>query len=108
MTTRDAVQYAGIFTVILAPFLPNTTDIIVFCIGALVLLAGILYKPRRAVMYVADPPVARDDGRFYVPVRRVVAFGEGCSPIVLRVASDAFPEAREAEEFAKWVERRLN
>lgn len=47
----------------------------------------------------AGEPVARDDGRFYVPLIRWP--GEaGLSDIVARVASDAFRELKHAQTFA--------
>jgi hypothetical protein len=44
-------------------------------------------------------PVAREDGRYYVPVLRNEPSGE-LSKIVLRIASDAFVEVEDAIDFA--------
>lgn len=51
---------------------------------------------------VAGDKVARDDGRFYVPVNRAEPV-EGLSPTVLRIASDAFGTIENAEAFADGV-----
>lgn len=55
-------------------------------------------------------PVQRDDGRYYVPVIRSYDFDtpEGCSEIVLRIASDAFEHLGDAIEFAEQVVVRWN
>ena len=48
--------------------------------------------------------VARDDGRFYVPVHRTAfRYADDRSLTVLRVASDAFDTVEQAEEFAQAV-----
>ncbi|UTC28867.1 hypothetical protein MARCHEWKA_03550 [Brevundimonas phage vB_BpoS-Marchewka] len=48
--------------------------------------------------------VARDDGRFYVPVSRTaIRLNDARSMTVLRVASDAFDTVAQAEEFAQGV-----
>ncbi|USN14729.1 hypothetical protein DOMOVOI_02550 [Brevundimonas phage vB_BpoS-Domovoi] len=48
--------------------------------------------------------VARDDGRFYVPVSRTaIRLNDTRSMTVLRVASDAFDTVAQAEEFAHGV-----
>ena len=52
-------------------------------------------------------PVARDDGRFYVPVT-VPCHREGLSPVVLRVASDAFDTLEAARYFAGVLVTRWN
>lgn len=54
-----------------------------------------------------NPPVPRDDGRHYVPVTIEIE-RPGLSPIVLRVASDAFPTVDEADDFARELCRRWN
>ena len=54
-----------------------------------------------------NPPVPRDDGRFYVPVTMEID-RPGLSPIVLRVASDAFATVRDAEDFAQELCHRWN
>lgn len=56
---------------------------------------------------VVGDEVARDDGRFYVPVSRVQE-EDGVSNIVLRVASDAFEDAHDATAFAHTVADRWN
>jgi hypothetical protein len=52
--------------------------------------------------------VAREDGRHYVPVTITRSAKSDLSPIVLRVASDAFDTLDDAIEFANEVERRWN
>ena len=48
--------------------------------------------------------VARDDGRFYVPVMRCAfRYADERSLTVLRIASDAFDTVEQAEEFAQAV-----
>lgn len=48
--------------------------------------------------------VARDDGRFYVPVHRtMIRLNDARSTTVLRVASDAFDTVEQAEAFADGV-----
>ena len=51
----------------------------------------------------AGAKVARDDGRFYVPVNRAEPLGGDLSPTVLRIASDAFDTVEAAEAFADGV-----
>lgn len=52
---------------------------------------------------VTGTKVARDDGRFYVPVNRAEPVDAALSLTVLRVASDAFDTVEAAEEFADGV-----
>lgn len=53
--------------------------------------------------------VARDDGRFYVPVLRCAfRYADARSLTVLRVASDAFDTVEQAEEFAEGVVQAWN
>lgn len=53
---------------------------------------------------VAGDKVARDDGRFYVPVNRAdYRLSDPRSATVLRVASDAFDTVEQAEDFAQAV-----
>jgi hypothetical protein len=52
-------------------------------------------------------PVARDDGRFYVPVNRV-SNPKKLSPTVLRIASDAFPDPQMAIDFADEIVEAFN
>jgi hypothetical protein len=52
-------------------------------------------------------PVSRDDGRFYVPVT-ILCDRLGLSPIVFRVASDAFPSVEDAQKFAQELVNRWN
>lgn len=61
---------------------------------------------RNTILLVGEP-VERDDGRFYVPVTLSPAH-EDLSPIVLRIASDAFPDLALAKEFAAEVAARWN
>lgn len=53
-------------------------------------------------------PVAREDGRFYVPVNRNDAAPDGCSTTVFRVASDAFTDLNDAVELADEIIRVWN
>lgn len=48
---------------------------------------------------IVGEPVARDDGRFYVPLH-IERERPGLSNILLRVASDAFDTVEEAQAFA--------
>lgn len=61
----------------------------------------------RNTTLMVEEPVARDDGRFYVPVT-ISPAEEGVSPIVLRVASDAFTDLNKAKQFANEVVARWN
>lgn len=58
------------------------------------------------VRLAVQEPVARDDGRFYVPVTWTHTRTEGAyypllSPVVLRIASDAFFDDRRPSRFAE-------
>jgi hypothetical protein len=52
-------------------------------------------------------PVAREDGRFYIPVTRWPDL-DGVSTTVLRIASDAFDELQSAEVFATVIAHAYN
>lgn len=58
-------------------------------------------------MLIIGLHVKRDDGRFYIPVKRTPSI-EGLSDIVLRVAGDAFPTMAEAEWFAEVIAMQYN
>jgi hypothetical protein len=49
---------------------------------------------------IVGEPVARDDGRFYVPLH-IERERPGLSNIILRVASDAFETVEEAQAFGQ-------
>ena len=57
---------------------------------------------------IVGEPVARDDGRFYVPVSRAEPLEGVPSQIVFRVASDAFPTLEDACAYAKMVASAIN
>lgn len=63
--------------------------------------------PMTRKRFVAGEPVARDDGRFYVPVNRLHP-RPGLSDTVLRIASDAFATVEEAQTFAAVTARLLH
>lgn len=72
-----------------------------FCNPGVDLYAGVRLQ--------ALPRVARDDGRFYVPVERcAIRVNDTRSQTVLRVASDAFDTVEEAEAFAGAVAEAWN
>jgi hypothetical protein len=68
--------------------------------------AGVVALKHPGHMHVGEP-VAREDGRFYVPVSRWPE-EEKLSNVVLRVASDAFPDVQSAEVFARIVAHAWN
>jgi len=69
-------------------------------------------KPRKPMPlkqgYRVGEAVRRDDGRFYVPVVRIDPRPGVDSQVVMRVASDAFLDLKEAVMFAEEAAAGLN